>query len=122
MSLLSDIGSWLNGAWERIFDVGSKLIQAGISVLPLPSSPVPSPAGNSGGGSGGSSGGSPAPGGPSTGGYFSDTISFLQSLTEKTTWLRVGLVLLGIVLVVIALRMMILGKSPIQQVMDDIGV
>ena len=125
MSLLSDIGNWFGSAWDRIFDVGSKLISAGISLLPLPPSSEPSPT-NNGGGNGtptnpGGGGSIPGNGGTS-GGYFTDTISFLTNLTKRETWLRVGLVLLGILLCFIALRMMVVGKSPIQQVMDDIGV
>lgn len=128
MSLASDIGNWLNNAWERIFDVGSRLIESGINLLPIPPSSEPSPTSN-----GGSGGSSPGPGsgtGSSTGGtsggssgtYFGNTITFLKSLSEKETWLRVGLVILGTALILVALRMMIVGRGPIKEIMDDIGV
>lgn len=128
MAESSSIGDWFNNVWERILDVGSALIKAGIDLLPIPSpsepSPtVPPPSGTGGGGGGtttspGSGSGSPTGGN----GYFTDTIRLLKNLGKRDTWFRVGLVFLGIVLVVIALRMMVLGKSPIEQVMDDIGV
>lgn len=126
MTTLSDIGDWFNSAWERIFDFGSELIKAGIDLLPLPSPSAPSPTvpPPSGTGDGGGTTTGPGSGGGSSSGgsYFSDTIALFRNLTKRETWFRVGLVLLGVVLVVIALRMMILGKSPVQQVMDDIGV
>ena len=129
MSLASDIGNWFNNAWERIFDVGSRLIEVGIDLLPLPPSSEPSPTPTNGG----SGGSSPGPGsgtGPSTGGssggssggYFTDTVGFLRSLGQSETWVRVGLVVLGIVLVLVGLRMMIVGRGPIQEIMDEIGV
>lgn len=129
MSLASDIGNWLNNAWDRIFDVGSRLIEAGIDLLPLPPSSVPSPTAPNGG-SGGSTPGPGSGSGPSTGGtsggssggYFTDTVSFLRSLGEKETWIRVGLVVLGIALILVALRMMVVGRGPIREIMDDIGV
>jgi len=136
MSILSDLASWAKNALSKVAELGSNILHQGLGGITLPGTPgggstsnppggggttggtgTTAPGSNPGAGSGGSSGNS---GG--IGSIFSDTVQFFENVTSGHTWLRVGLVALGIVLIVLAVRMLLKAESPIAKTMRAIGI
>lgn len=126
MSVWDGIGEFLAKAGDLLSRVISRAIDFGKDIVP---DVRPKPPGSGGtvpttpGGGGGSPGdGSPGPPGGAFTGVFSEPITFLRHLTEGRTWVRVGLVLIGILLIVLAVRMMSRPQNPIEKTMNAIGI
>ena len=122
-TIFDKVADWLKGAFKKVVDVGGGLISAGLGALPLPLPSSPPPA-NDGSGGGSTTGGTP----PTSGGGFSDVftqpVEFLRNLTEKETWVRVGIVLVGILLIILATRTMIRANSSagrVDRILKDVG-
>lgn len=128
MATLADIGKWFDNVWKKFSPAAGNLVsnlsQAGSQLLtnigltpPNPSSPTaPGP-----GGTGGASTGSPS-GGGSPSRFFTEPIKFLGNISREDTWKRVGIVLLGIMLIFVAVMILLRQEGPIAQTMHDIGV
>ena len=121
-TIASTVANWLKAGWEKVVDVGSTLISAGLSALPVPQPSTPPPSSN------GSGGGSSSGGTPTTGGGFSDLftqpVEFLRNITKESTWVRVGFVLLGILLIVVAIRWLIRANSSagrVDRILREVG-
>lgn len=117
------VAEWFKGVFKKAVDVGGGLISAGLGALPIPQPSSPPPA-NNGSGGGSTPGGNP----PSSGGGFSDLftqpVEFLRNLTEKDTWMRVGIVLVGILLIILAVRTMIRANSSagrVDRILKEVG-
>jgi hypothetical protein len=121
-NLLSTIADWLRKAVTKVVDTGKTIVES----LPFLSPSPPSPA-NGGTGGGTSTPGNPgsgSSGGSALGTMFTETVDFLVNLTKKETWTRVGIVILGILLVVVAVRRMIRtsqSSGRISRILDQTG-
>lgn len=128
MATLADIGEWFDNVWKKLVPAAGNLVsnlsQAGSQLLtnigltpPNPSVPTTAPGS---GGNGGTSTGSPSGGGSSSA-FFTEPVKFLGNLTKENTWMRVGLVILGLLLIFAATMIFMKQESPIAQTMRDIG-
>lgn len=129
MATLADIGEWFDSVWKKFApaagNLASNLSQAGSQFLRNVGLTPPNPSGSTtapgSGGTGGTSTGSPS-GGGSPSALFTEPIEFLKNVSNGETWKRVGIVLLGILLIFTATLMFMKEESPIAQAMRDIGV
>ena len=137
-SLWADIGNFVSDTFNSIGSfIGNASTELGVappsapngggSLTPSTASRVPTTTASgsisTSGGSGTSATSAQSSVNSGGGSLFSSPIAFIEGLLNGETWIRLGLILLGIALFIVAIRMMIVHKSnPIAKAMKDIGV